>query len=355
MRFIILTFVIMSGLANHLQADVVLSWGVLNINLVKSGSDNYTGSLDITFSQAINMGKIPFELYKDNQAISQLKERHLYLRKNNSASSVELKFLDNSNKISESEFAVFRSKIAVRDVLVCFLTSEAGENYTVVMTVHSDQPNYYPPLSVVPFSKMTHFKYQLVTRLDGSQVLKMDTTIAANSAIKEAYKKIPKVKIYHLPKYETSVNFLSESDSMITVGKRNFNLHPVNTPKDDYLITAVEPKEITESIQLFMDWNKMIAKPDSPVFAMEYLKSIRNNSINFFDGAKKYEILSMRFTLLDGKKLNKSYYWNSSETYPIQELSEMVDPFSVLLDRVILKDAKYGTIYIPQAFIFNFQ
>lgn len=63
----------------------------------------------------------------------------------------------------------------------------------------------------------------------------------------------------------------------------------------------------------------------------------------------------MRFTYLDGKKLNKGYYWKNTMTYPIEPIRDLNNPFSILIDRVIIKDARLGYVYIPQIFLFSFQ
>lgn len=337
------------------SSEVVLNWGILSINLYPSASNHYIGYAEITRSQSANLGKLAFQLYKDNVDISELSERHLYHRKAIGDTQRELKLNDQLNKLSDQEFVTTTPQLSVHDALICILKDQSGNTYTAILSIHPDLPVYSQPVSVPPYSRMTRFKYQLVTRTDGNQVLKLDTTLADNKPTLEAYKKLSKVTIMHFPRFETVTNFISENDTVITLGKRNVTVHPANKPKGDYFSLTTEPKDIAESPGLFIDWNKMVAKPDSPVFSLQYLKNVRNHAINFYDGNRKYEIVSMRMTYYDGKKLNKAYYWTNQDTYPVELIAESADPFSVIIDRIILRDSKYGYIYIPQAYIFNFQ
>lgn len=171
----------------------------------------------------------------------------------------------------------------------------------------------------------------------------------------DAYLKMPRVSIQHYPKFETVSNYLSANDTIIQLGKRNFEIHPINKPVDDLLLITTEPKEIVDAADMYLDWNKMIVKPDGPAFSLAFLKNIQSHSISFFANDKKYEIQSMRFTYLDGKKLNKGYYWKNTMTYPIEPIRDLNNPFSILIDRVIIKDARLGYVYIPQIFLFSFQ
>lgn len=355
MRLPLFFLVFMSLISPAFSSEVVLDWGILSVNLYPSAPNHYIGYAEVTRSQSANLGKLAFQLYKDNVDVSDLSERHLYHRKAIGNTQHELELNNQLNKLSDQEFVTTTPQLSVHDALICVLKDQAGNIYTTVLSITPDLPVYNQPISVPPYSKMTHFPYQLVTRTDGNQVLKLDTTMADSKPTLEAYKKLSKVTVIHFPKFETVTNFISENDTVIALGKRNFTVHPVNQPKGDYFSLTTEPKDITESASLFLDWNKMIAKPDSPVFSLQYLKNIRNHTINFYDGNKKYEIVSMRMTYYDGRKLNKAYYWTNQDTYPVELIAELSDPFSVLIDRIILRDSKYGYIYIPQTYIFNFQ
>ena len=243
----------------------------------------------------------------------------------------------------------------VNDKIICFLKTPDDISYTTVIHIIADQPTYRQPINVNPINKAIHFKYQLVTKADGNQVLKMDTTINENKAILNAYRKIPKVKIYNIPGFESTINFMSETDSVIALGNRNLTVHPVNSSRGDLLSTATEIKELSEAPMQLLEWNKMTAKPDSPVFSMDYIKNTQNHFFGLYIDGKKYDLASMRMTYFDGKNLNKAYHWSPPDTYPIEELKSIEDPFSVIIDRIIIRDIAAGLVYIPQAFIFNFE
>lgn len=337
------------------MASVSLTWGMLDIKLLKSGQNNYIGFGDVALIQASNLGKIGFQLFDEGKEINKFSERHLYYRSNKSTENLDLRLQAESNRLTDQEFVLLLNKLSVNDGLICYLKSLDGITYTVFMNIKPDQIAYNQPLAVVPFNKSTHFKYQLVTKLDGNQVLKLDTSLQENKAVMNAYSKMNKVRIQHFSNFETTINFLSELDSIVVLGKRNLAVHPVNKPNDNLLISVIEPKEITEASLIYMDWNRMVAKPDSPVFSVEFLKAIKNHMIHFYEGSKKYEIVSMRFTYYNGKKLNKSYYWDNKETFPLDDIKTIDGHFSIIFDRIILKDSKLGYIYVPQPFIFNFQ
>ena len=338
-----------------LSAETQFFWGAFQFKLVETGTDNYTAFADIRLSEARNLGKIEFQLFENDKQLGSFSERHLFLRKGEDNFNRDLALEKLHDRLTDTEFINIASNLAARDKLICYLKTSNNKMYSLILTIKADAPAYRPPVVVPSFSKITHFKYQLVTKGDGNQVLKLDTTLAENKSILNAYRNISKVKISHIPKYQTSTNFIEELDSVIFLGKRNLFIHPVNKPKYEYLAAAIEPIELTETINPSINWNKMIAQPDSPVFSMEYLKGILEHKISYFDGPKKYDIVCMRFTYFDGKKLNKSYYWDETSEYPFEEIKDRIEPFSMIIDKIIIKDTKQHIVYIPQSFLFNFE
>lgn len=353
-KYLFFTLTLFTSFFSYSQ-NPVLNWGVMNIRLNQVSADTYAGFMEVTRSQAISMARTEILLMNNNISINDWKESHLYVRKPN-GSQTEFPLSTGVIKLMGNEFSNLLAALDVHDALIVSMRDRADRNYIATLSILTDQPEYYPSIYVPPYSRVNRFTYQLVTRSDGkSQILKLDTTLTENKAIMDAYKKMPRVSIQHYPKFETVNNYLSENDTIVLLGKRNFEIHPVNKPLDDYLLLTTEPKEIVESANMYLDWNKMVAKPDGPVFSLKYLKGIKSHSIGLFVNDRKYEILSMRFTYLNGKSLNKGYYWKNSLTYPIELINELNDPFSILIDRIVIKDAKLGYIYIPQAFLFSFQ
>lgn len=335
--------------------NIILNWGVFNVRLNQVSVNTYVGYMEVTRSQAISMARTDFVLLKDNLSRKSWKESHLYIRETNGM-MVEFPLNPGVNKLNNSDFGNFMSALDVQDVLVVSMCDHEGVTYVASFSILADQPDYHPPFYVSPYSRIHRFPYQLVTSSEGkSQILKLDTTLAENKKVMDAYLKMPRVSIQHYPKFETVSNYLSANDTIIQLGKRNFEIHPINKPVDDLLLITTEPKEIVDAADMYLDWNKMIVKPDGPVFSLAFLKNIQSHSISFFANDKKYEIQSMRFTYLDGKKLNKGYYWKNTMTYPIEPIRDLNNPFSILIDRVIIKDARLGYVYIPQIFLFSFQ
>lgn len=331
-----------------------LTWGIVNVDLNQVSSNSWVGLSKVEVNKAANIGKVGFELYNNGIRVNQLKEKHLFLV-DKSRTERELAFRPNENRLTDKEFGNLVGKLEVGDSFVCVLLDDKGNQYTSVISIEPTKSVYIPPLYVPVFNKSHRFKYQLVTRYDGSQVLKIDTTLEENKKIVNAYRHIQRVSVVHYPDFETVVNFMSENDSICPLGKRNFVVHPVNKPTDDYLVVTTEPRETMNVNEFSMDWNKMVAKPDSPVFSAEYLKNIGNHSIYLFGDNKRYDIVGMRWAYLDGRNLNKAFYWKKGEAYPIDMIKDMSGPFSVLIDRIVVHDSRYGYIYIPQAFLYNFQ
>ncbi len=354
-RSLITFFVFISLFTFHSNGSVHLLWGVVNLELQSTGKNNFLGITSVNITQARNLGKVGFQLYVDDILLNSFEEKHIYLYNKSDKLRNEIPLHDRFDKLSDAAFNKFIVEIAIDDELICYLKTSTGLTYTSVIHVTPDVPSYRQPLTVPAFSKVTHFKYQLVTLQNGSQVLKLDTSLVANKPILDAYRHIPKVRIYNIPNFETTINFMSESDSVIVLGKRNLTIHPVNSPKGDHFSKTVEPRELTEAFQTSMEWNKMVANPDSPIFSLDYIKNSKSHTINLFIDGKKYDIISMRFTLYDGQKLNRAYYWSTPEVYPLDVVKDRNDPYSILCDRIIIKDNNYDFVYIPQTFIFNFE
>ncbi len=334
--------------------EVTLSWGVVTVDLKAITPKDFVGVAQVEQNKAANIGRVDFQLYKDQKSVNLFKEKHLFLM-NKEGAQRELTFRLNSNRLTDNEFGDIVNKLEAGDSFICVLKDEDNNNYTVVVNVQPNSSGYIQPLFIPIVNRNHRFKYQLVTRYDGRQILKIDTTLEENKKIVDGYKRVPKVSIQHYPKFETVINYLSENDSTVALGKRNFVVHPMNKPTDEYLLVTTEPGEILNANLLTLDWNKMVAKPDSPIFAKSYLQNITNHSINLFADDKRYDIVSMRWTYLDGRSLNKAYYWKNGETYPLDLIKEMKNPFSIMIDRIVVKDSRLGYIYIPQAFMFNFQ
>lgn len=354
-RSLLLLFVFTFLFSSKTFSSVHLDWGVVNLELKPTGKNSFLGIASINITQVRNLGKVGFQLYDNDIAVSSFEEKHVYLYKSASKSNIELTLHDKFDKLSDVAFNKIVIDVAAGDEVICYLKSTSGNMYTTIVHVIADLPSYRQPLTVPLFSKITHFKYQLVTLSTGNQVLKLDTTLASNKPILDAYRRIPKVRINNIPNFETTVNFISETDSVIVLGKRNLTIHPVNAPKGDYFSKTSEPKDLTEAGQISMDWNKMVASPDSPIFSLDFIKNTKSHTINLTIGGKKYEITSMRFTLYDGQKLNRAYHWSVPDTYPLEELQKLDEPYSVLIDRIIIKDNNHGFVYLPQAFIYNFE
>ncbi len=337
------------------SAETYLFWGSFKFKFIETGVNNYTALADIRISEARNLGKIEFQLFENDKRLGSFSEKHIFIRNEDTQTNKDLALEELHDRLTDTEFINLASNLVVRDKLICFVKTTDNKVYSAILTIKADAPAYRPPVVVPSFSKVTHFKYQLVTKGDGHQVLKLDTTLAENKSILKAYQNISKVKISHIPKYQTSTNFIEELDSVIFLGKRNLLIHPVNRPKYEYLAAAIEPIEITETINPSINWNKMIAQPDSPVFSLEYLKGIFEHKLSYYDGPRMYDILCMRFTFFDGKKLNKSYYWDDTSEFPFDDIKDQIEPFSIIIDKIIIKDNKQHNVYIPQAFLYNFE
>ena len=168
-------------------------------------------------------------------------------------------------------------------------------------------------------------------------------------------RKVANTRILHIKDFTSSQNYINEADSVLEVVKGKINLHTA-APLDFSILSQAEEPQDFLSRGIALKWSRMIAAHDGPTYSRRYARNqAHHNLIVEVDGVV-YPVIGARLSFLNNDGLNMSYYIKESTQPVLQTFMDQVDPFSVVIDRVVIRDKQNNReIFIPQAFLFNFE
>lgn len=350
--FFVFVFLIFTSYADAQKYSI--NWGHLSNSFDQSKNPNvYNYFRTLTSPEVQFLVKSPLTIISKGKVVNGLKEMNLYYHSSFKPESGLIPIKFEGNKPDSSDVARLLTVIRDNDQLIVGLKTFDNDIINIKLKVDNNQKSYTQPLFIPHFSARKKYGYQLVQLINGHQVLKIDTTINVNKEIFKPYLTLKNMSVNHISGFETFENYIKTVDTTITLGKTVYNLHPITLPRTDYLASSVEPTELLLK-EMKLRWGRIVAEPDSPIYSLKWAKTIANQPVQILIDNTVYTIEAMRFTFYDGKELNASYFIENDSEIPRSEFSEMNFPFSILIDRIFVKDAKGRLVHIPQPFLFNF-
>lgn len=297
----------------------------------------------------------PFSIFDGSKILTEFDEREVvYYTFRNNGAFYNISIDPKQNVILPENYNSISKNLKPGDALIFNLSAEK-KKYSIRVQLPYADLSYTPQFYVIKYGLNQLFNYQVISSFDGSKVLKIDTANTSNKKIIDGYKNLPHTKIFHIPEFSTSQNFINESDSTIEVVKKKLKLHPVKGLDYSYLADVYEPQDFL-SKPTILKWSRMNAAPDGPTYSRKYARSQAQHNFVLDVENAIYPVVNARVTFINNDGLNDTYYIKDSSQPLIEPFLNQIDPFSVIVDRLVILDKQNNRkIYVPQAFVYNFE
>jgi len=337
------------------QSKPSFSWGNINADFDQIAPGMFYTVMSVQESIIKQNLKSPFYIYNKDMISNFNRVEVVYYNSKKNGTLWRLTMDSSKYTIHPENYNSLFSNTGVGDAYTFDVTTSTGDHYNIRLEVPGSDITYSPQFYLLRQGLSQRFPYQLLTLYDGHKVLKLDTTLAPSKRLLEGYKSVPNVAIQHIIGFSSTQNFINESDSVIEVIKNRIRIHPVRKLDFSILKNAEEPAELLEK-EAVLRWSTMYASPTGPTFSMRYARNQVQHSMVMEIDDKLYQIKGMRLTFYNRKGMHDTYYITDSMQEIITVFNQQLEPFSVIIDRLVFDDPAMGReVYIPQVFMFNFE
>ena len=342
-------------LINSSSASVQFSWGGQHYEFKAITPRSFYSIQHIQKVSLLELVKKEFYVYDGAQVVNKFDTREVvYFIQRNNGSFYNLSLDSVKNLIHPENYHAISKNLKPGDAIDIILTA-AGKKYVFRAQLPYADLSYTPKFFLLKYGLNQLYNYQVLTTYDGTNIVKLDTTQPASKKILDGYRKVANTRILHIKDFTSSQNYINEADSVLEVVKGKINLHTA-APLDFSILSQAEEPQDFLSRGIALKWSRMIAAHDGPTYSRRYARNqAHHNLIVEVDGVV-YPVIGARLSFLNNDGLNMSYYIKESTQPVLQTFMDQVDPFSVVIDRVVIRDKQNNReIFIPQAFLFNFE